>query len=137
METIQVKVAWCDKNFAAAIEDSRVPGSVIVTDKTLEGLQKAVEEALTFHVEGMLVDGDSVPEWLAKGDYKLDFRLDVSAMLRKCEQYTSLAAIARASGINQQQLSHYANGLKTPRTKQRKRIVEGLHKIGEEFMSIE
>lgn len=136
METIQVRVAWCDKNFGATIEDGRVPGSVVVTDKTWEGLQKAVAEALKFHIEGMLADGDSVPAWLAEGDYRLCYNLEVSALLRKCEQYTSLAAIARASGINRQQLSHYANGLKTPRARQRERIVEGIHKIGNEFLAI-
>ena len=62
--------------------------------------------------------------------------LETSAFLRKCERYTSLAAIARASGINQQLLNHYASGLKIPRPSQRKRIVDGIHKIGEEFISV-
>lgn len=30
----------------------------------------------------------------------------------------------RTTGINQHQLSHYANGLKNPRPQQRQRIVE-------------
>lgn len=54
----------------------------------------------------------------------------------ECEQFTSLAAIARVSGINQQQLSHYASGLRVPRIEQRKRIVDGLHRIGKEFMEV-
>ena len=51
------------------------------------------------------------------------------------ERFASMAAISRATGINQRQLSHYATGLKTPRPKQRQRIVEGLHKIGRELMA--
>ena len=51
--------------------------------------------------------------------------------------YASIAAISRVSGINQHQLSHYANGLKKPRPEQRRRIVEGLHKIGRELMAVE
>jgi len=84
----------------------------------------------------MLQDGDGVPEWLQKGDYEIEFILETSALLRSCEKFTSIAAIARASGINERQLSHYANGLKKPRPEQRKRIVDGLHKIGEEFLSV-
>ena len=136
MEKIKVNVEWCDKNFGAAIDDSRVPGSVVATNKTLEGVKAAIAEALRFHVEGMLADDDELPVWLETGDYELDFRLSTSALLRNCEQYTSLAAIARASGINQQQLHHYATGLKTPRPAQRQRIVEGIHRIGREFMSV-
>jgi hypothetical protein len=39
--------------------------------------------------------------------------------------------------INQHQLSHYANGIKKPRPEQRRRIVEGLHKIGRELIAVE
>lgn len=45
-------------------------------------------------------------------------------------------AIRRASGINQHQLSHYATRIKKPRPEQRRRIVEGIHKIGQELMSV-
>ena len=51
--------------------------------------------------------------------------------------YASIAAISKVSGINQHQLSHYANGIKNPRTAQRRRIVEGLHRIGRELIAVE
>lgn len=57
-------------------------------------------------------------------------------MLHAYEPYLSLAAISRASGINQHQLSHYANGLKTPRPQQRQRIVDGIRKIGKELLTV-
>lgn len=132
---IKVNVEWAGKNFCASV-DEQVPGAVVVADKTLAGLKQAVRDAVAFHVEGMLADGDEVPEWLAKGDYDFEWVLAVSALLRNCGQYLSLAAIARASGINQQQLSHYANGLKSPRPAQRQRIVEGIHRIGKECLEI-
>ena len=43
---------------------------------------------------------------------------------------------SRASGINQSLLSHYVNGLKKPCEQQRKRIVDGLHKIGSDLLSV-
>jgi len=67
----------------------------------------------------------------------LEYHLDTAALLQKCSPYASIAAISRASGINQHQLSHYANGIKKPRPEQRRRIVDGIHKIGEELISVE
>ena len=135
MKTIRVKVDWCDKNFGASVGDN-VPGAIAVTGKTLDELKKAVAEAVCFHVEGMQADGDTVPGWLADGDYRFEWQLTPAAMLRSVEPYTSIAAIARATGINEQLLSHYANGVKVPREEQRKRIVEGIHRMGQELMSV-
>ena len=136
MEKIKVDVAWCDKNFGASLGDN-VPGAVVLAAKTYEELLREVPETLRFHVEGMLADGDDVPQWLIDGDYEFEYNLiDVATVLRAYEPFVSLAAISRASGINQHQLSHYANGLKQPRPQQRQRIVDGIHKIGRELISL-
>ena len=96
-----------------------------------------VRNTLNFHVEGMIADGDDVPQWLRNGDYEFEYHLDAAALLQMCAPYASIAAISRVSGINQHQLSHYANGIKKPRPEQRRRIVEGLHKIGRELIAVE
>lgn len=136
MEKIHVKVEWCEKNYGAVTECEVLNGVVAVTSKTYDGLMADLAEAVRFHVEGCLEDGDTLPEWLVKGDYEFDVELGISALLRRCEQFTSMAAISRASGISQQQLSHYANGLKNPRPAQRQRIVEGIHRIGEKMLEV-
>ena len=46
------------------------------------------------------------------------------------------AALSRVTGINQRLLSHYANGLRNPRPAQRQRIVDGVHEIGRELLSV-
>ena len=136
MEKIRVDVQWCDKNFGASLGDN-VPGAVVLTAKTYEELLREVPEALRFHVEGMVEDGDEVPQWLIEGDYEFDYHLaDVATLLRAYEPYYTLSALSRATGINQHLLSHYANGLKNPRPQQRRRIVEGMHKIGRELLSV-
>ena len=136
MEKIRVDVQWCEKNFGAALGDN-VPGAVVLTAKTYEELRREVPETLRFHVEGMVEDGDDVPQWLRNGDYELEYNLiDTTTVLRAYEPFISLAAISRASGINQHQLSHYANGLKQPRPQQRQRIVDGIHKIGRELLAV-
>ena len=136
MEKIEVNVQWCDKYFGASLGDN-VPGAVVLTAKTFEELQREVPETLRFHVEGMIEDGDDVPQWLRDGDYEFEYNLlDVATVLRAYEPYVSLAALSYASGINQHQLSHYANGIKQPRPQQRQRIVDGMHKIGRELLSV-
>lgn len=136
MEKIRVKVAWCDKNFGASLGDN-VPGAVVLTAKTFDELQREVPETLRFHVEGMVEDGDEVPQWLRDGDYEFEYNLaDVATVLRAYEPYVSLAALSRASGINQHLLSHYANGMKQPRPQQRQRIIDGIHKIGRTLMAV-
>ena len=136
MEKIRVDIQWCNNNFGAAFGEN-VPGSVVLTSKTFEGLQKEIPETLRFHIEGMLEDGDDVPQWLVKGDYQFEYNyIDVATMLRVCENYASLAAISKASGINPTQLSHYATGEKTPRPQQRKRIEDGIHHIGAKLLAV-
>lgn len=136
MENIHVKVDWCEKNYGAVTECEALNGVVAVTSKTYDGLMTDLADAVRLHVEGCVEDGDTLPEWLVKGEYEFDIELGTSALLRRCEQFTSLSAISRASGISQQQLSHYANGLKKPRPAQRRRIVEGIHRIGEKMLEV-
>ena len=134
---IKVYVEWTDKNFCASLSDN-VPGSIVVTAKNIIELKREVAETLKFHVEGMLADGDEVPQWLVEGNYEFDYDyLSAAALIKACEPYASLAALSRATGINQRQLSHYANGIRHPRPEQRKRIVEGMHKIGRELLSVD
>lgn len=136
MEKIKINVQWCDKNFGASFGEN-VPGAVVFTADTFEKLQKEAKGTLRFHIDGMLADGDSLPEWLIAGDYEFEYSYaDVSTLLKVCESYASLAAISRASGINRHQLSHYANGIKQPRPRQRQRIVEGIHSIGRQLIAV-
>lgn len=136
MEKVKVKIDWSDSNFGAVTECEALNGVVVVTAKTYDALMSDLSESIKEHVDGMRQDGEPVPVWLSQGDYEYDIELGMAALLRKCEQYTSLAAIARVSGINQQQLSHYASGIRTPREAQRRRIVDGIHRIGQEFLSV-
>lgn len=131
MEKIKVKIDWCDKNFGAVTDDERLDGMVIVTASTYDKLINDLREAIHEHVED-----ENVPEWLKNGEFDFDEEFGAAALIRRCEQFTTLAAISRASGINQTLLTHYATGLKVPREKQRERIVAGLHHIGQTFMAL-
>ena len=71
MEQIRVNIEWYDHNFGASLGDN-VPGAVVLTAKTYDELMKEIPETLRFHVEGMVADGDDVPQWLRDGDYTFD-----------------------------------------------------------------
>ena len=134
MEKIDVKVSWSGDNYCAGI--GSINGVVMVTNKTLEGVKHEFSSALQFHIQASVADGDFIPEHLVNGEYEINYVLETSALLRNVEKYTTIAAISRVTGINQQQLSHYANATSIPRPKQREKIIEGLHRIGKEFLSV-
>lgn len=135
MEIIKAQVDWCGKNFSGGWGCEGI-GAVIVASRTFSAFKSEFESALRFHIEGMDEDGAIIPAWLSGGDYILEYELTAAALLRRAEEFTTLAAISRASGINQKQLSHYANGTKKPRPAQRARIVEGLRAIGQACMEM-
>ncbi|MCD8385573.1 MAG: CopG family transcriptional regulator [Bacteroidales bacterium] len=135
METIKANIGFSDKNYSCGWGYPGI-GVVMATSKTFDGVKKEFVDALDFHIEGMLQDGEEMPQWLLNKDYEIVYELSAGALIRQAEEFTTMAAISRATGINQKQLSHYANGTKEARPAQRARIVEGLHKIGRACMAL-
>lgn len=74
MEKIIVDVAWCDRNYGGSL-GSNVPGAVVLTAPILEALQKEAKESLELHVEGLMENGEDVPEWLKNGDYEFEYNI--------------------------------------------------------------
>lgn len=132
---LKVHVGWSGKNFCCGLSED-IGGTVVVTAKTLAKAKEDFEESLRWHIEDCLADGDALPEYLANGDYEIDYELDTAAMLREAERFTTLATISRVTAINQKLLSHYANAIKIPRPAQRQRIVNGLHEIGQQILAV-
>lgn len=131
MQKIKVQVSWLD-NYGAGTEE--IPGCV-ATHKTLEGVIKAYTESVKWHLDAMRADGDEIPEVL-QGDYELEFEMNTRALLHYFEGILTRSALARVTGINERQLGHYATGHRNPRPAQRKKIIEGIHRIGAEFNSV-
>jgi predicted RNase H-like HicB family nuclease len=131
MQTITVNIDW-ENNYGAYSEE--VSGCV-ATNKTLEGVKQAYTEALEFHLEGLREDGNEIPAAM-QGKYRLDYVLNVRALLHYFEGVLTRSALSRVTGINERQLGHYITGHRKPRPEQRKKIVEGLHRIGKEINSV-
>ena len=116
MEIIKVLVGWEDKNYSAVAECN---GVVVATHKN--------ESAK---------DGDPISPALLNGDYTLEYELQTSALLHIFDGVLTRAALSKVTGINERQLGHYAQGIRTPRPQQREKIVQGIHQLGRQFLSV-
>ena len=133
---IRVDVSWREKQFSASLEDV-VLGTFVYTADNFDELQIEVEEGLGSHIKVMIAEGNKVPWWLVKKEYEFEYKfLDAKSLLNAYSPYISLAAISRASGINQNLLSQYAKGLKNAGPNQLKRITDTIYKIGKELTAI-
>lgn len=132
---IHVDVSWTGDNFCCSWADGH-DGVVLVTAKTFQKLKDDFAESLRLHIQGCVEDGDSFPDYMVRGDYDIEYDLDAAALIRNAETFTTMLAISRISGINQKQLSHYANGVKHPRPLQVARIKAALAIIGTQLISM-
>ncbi len=131
MEKIKVIVEWTDNNFSAGV--GGINGVVISTGNTIEDLKREFKSAFQFHIEESIKDGDKLPDYIISGNYELKFQLGASAMLHLSDGLISRSAIARVTGINEKQLSHYLTGKKVAREKQSKRISSGIKEISHQL----
>jgi predicted RNase H-like HicB family nuclease len=54
-----IVIEKAEKNYSAYVPD--LPGC-ISTSKTIEGIRQSMREAIEFHIEGLRLNGDPVPE---------------------------------------------------------------------------
>jgi hypothetical protein len=134
MEKVEVKISWSGNNYCAG--SGAVGGVVMATNKTFDGVKSAFVDSFNFHVEGCLADGDQLPEYIQKGDYEFDYKLEMSALLHNLDGIITRAALARKSGINEKQLGHYMTGYRNPRPAQQQKIINAIHNIGTEFLAV-
>ena len=137
MKKITVFIGWAEKNYSAYTDDfTSLNGIIVATGKTLDRVKKEFESALQFHIDSCKKDGDNLSKWLLYGQYEIEYKLETSALLHSFDGILTRAALSRATGINQRQIGHYASGIRTPRPEQRKRIIDGIHKISRELASV-
>lgn len=133
MEKLVVNISATEKNFGATLHHKDIEGVVIATGKTLDEVKHNFADALQFHIENCVEDGDEIPAYLQQCKYELQYELDASALLLKVDGILTLSAISRVTGINQKQLGHYRSGVKKARPQQRERIASGISNIAKEL----
>ena len=96
--------------------------------ETVQEAKKEIEESITIQKELGNIPNE---------DYQLTYKYDTESFLQYYKGLLSNPALERLTGINQKLIHQYAVGLKKPREAQRKKLPEGLHKLGAELLSIE
>lgn len=134
MKKINVTISWSGDNYCAGTGE--VGGVVMVTNKTYDGVKAAFKEAFEFHVEACLADGDALDADVASGAYEFVYELTAQALIKHFDGILTRSALAKITGINERQIGHYGTGLRTPRPAQREKIINGLHRLGSEFISV-
>lgn len=134
MNTLHAIISRPGNNYCAFIvEDVGAIGGV---GDTISEVKKSLYEGL----ELVLEEYRNNPDWempeLLKGDVEIVFQMDVISFLEYYSGILSKSGLQRITGINQKQLGHYASGFSKPRAKQKARIEAGLHRLGEELLSI-
>ncbi len=132
MEKVIVEIYFTGKNFCAY---APILTGCVSTASTLKGIKANIKEAIEFHIETSKEFNDPIPE-IFRGNYELVFVVSTEALLNAYSNIFTKAALSRITGINERQLWHYASGMRKPRPAQRKRIEEGLHRLGDELINI-
>ena len=132
MKKVIVEIYFTGNNYCA---HAPILLGCVATGGNLEEIKRNIRDAIEFHVESSLIDNDPIPE-VFKSDYELEFKLSTEALLNAYSDIFTKAALSRITGINERQLWHYASGLRKPRPTQRKRIEDGLHRLGAELLTL-
>ena len=130
---VGIKIDWDRHNYASCTENEDI--ACIATGKTLDAVKADMLDALKQHIEWMKEDGDIVPEEFA-GEWEPEWHLTTRAQLRYSEAFITRKALADATGINIQQLSHYANGWRNPRPDMQRKITDGIRAIRQKLAVI-
>lgn len=132
VEKAKIEINYNGNNYEAYIPEL---DGVVATGDTLEEVKSNIKEALQFHIEGSLADNDPIPDKF-KGEYEIQFHTSAEALLNHYSGIFTKASLSRITGINERQLWFYAAGKRKPRPEQRRRIEDGLHKLGVELLEI-
>ena len=126
MKKVLIRIDWTRGNYGAAPDNGDI--ACVATGKTLEEVERNIVEALRFHLEGMRDNGETIPAEF-EGEWTPEFQLTTRAQLKYSGNYITRKALARETGIAEQQLSHYANGQRHPRPEMQRRITAGIQSI--------
>lgn len=100
----------------------------------ITGTGKSVEEAKKCF-EGGYTDMKRYYEKIGKPfeEVEMCYVYDVASFLNYYSNMLSLAGLSRLTGINPQQLSHYATGRRRPSPKTVKKITDAIHAFGRDL----
>ncbi len=130
MEKVVVNVARTETGYCAGCD--LLPGWIVTYEDDWKDFQAYVQESIDFYVECARQDGDRYSA-IFDGEYEVEYLFDIQSLLCYYQSIFSFAALQHLTGINQKQLCHYASGRSKPRLAQKKKIIDGLHKLADDL----
>ena len=112
-----------------------LPGC-ISTGATIADIRNNIKDAVEFHIEGMRIEHLPIPEEFSR-EFDLAFKMDVASLFEWFSGILTKSGVSRITGMNQSLISQYVSGIKTPSSKQTKKIERALHNLGQELLEIE
>lgn len=133
MEKVVMNVARTNTGYGCCCD--LLPGWVVAGSNDFNEFKIEVQESIAFYVDCSKEDGTAYPS-VFDGEYQIIYKFDVSSLLNYYRGIFSFSALQTITGINQKQLCHYASGISKPRAKQAQKIVDGLHRLAEELLTV-
>ncbi len=116
--------------------------SVYCVNEMFSGMGDSVESAklnmieqMNFFKETSVEDNHVYPKFL-DGDFEIIYKFDTESLLEYYSGILSLSGLEKITGIHQKQLWSYLHGRSKPRKAQIEKIENGLHRFGNELISI-
>lgn len=116
-----------DGSFSAYIADDNCEFGCIGEGKSVEETKADFMKAVGVMQEVYAEEGSKFP------DVEFDFIYDMASFLNYYAYAFSLAGLARITGVNQGQLSHYVTGRRRPSKSTVEKIEQSLHDFANEI----
>jgi predicted RNase H-like HicB family nuclease len=129
MKKIIVFIGASSNHFGAFIQD--FPG-VYGAGNTVTEAKENLMEGLKLFVEH---NSDTLPDVL-KEDFELEYHFDVRSFLVFYSKVFTKSALARMTGINQTQLSHYVSGFRNPSQKTVRKLDGAIRRLADDLSQV-
>jgi predicted RNase H-like HicB family nuclease len=133
MKNIVILEKTSDGGYSAYLPE--LPGCVS-TGESIGEIKSLIREVVDFHIEGMRMENLQVPEGF-DGEFDLSYKMDIASLFEWFSGILTKSGVSKITGMNQSLISQYVSGIKTPSTKQTKKIEQALHNLGQELLEIE
>jgi len=133
MEKVIVNVGKTPNGYSANIDI--LPGWILGTSGNFENFKLELAKSIAIFLKWAKKDGDVYPSVFDK-EYEFEYKFDIESLLCCYNGIISRSGLARITGINERQLGHYICGRSQPRKEQQTKIINALHQLGKELLSV-
>jgi predicted RNase H-like HicB family nuclease len=132
MNIVKANAGWASDGFVSVWTQKDIfSGGGNTIEEAIENLR----EGIKFHVETSKERNYPYPAWLDE-PFELELEYDVVSMLQYARGFIKDTKLAELTNISAAQLGRYANQKAKPRAPQRRKIIEGLHKLATQISAI-